>query len=231
MSQCHLARGKPSPSSLPSWRLSSHRAGSTCRGLACAGKTSASEVAPLVQEQAFVEIADHVRRSRVHLGREPAKAEVAPPQGVPPRAQGQVPPGLRISSTRFSRVFRRLRLVRTGFIVTKDGYILTNNHVVTMSDRPRSLIGNCPDARQRVYRAKVIGNDPTTDVASQDRRERFPTLALGNDVNSRVVSGFLRSEIRLASTSPSLQESSARRDAACPGCSIVVAITITLSAT
>ena len=48
----------------------------------------------------------------------------------------------------------------TGFIVSKDGYILTNNHVVADADKVTVTLLD-----KRIFEAKVIGRDPTTDVA------------------------------------------------------------------
>jgi serine protease Do len=48
----------------------------------------------------------------------------------------------------------------SGVIVTKDGYILTNNHVVDNADEVKVAL---QDGREFV--AKVIGKDPKTDVA------------------------------------------------------------------
>src|SRR5207248_6843104 len=45
-------------------------------------------------------------------------------------------------------------------IVTKDGYILTNNHVVDGADEVKIAL---QDGRE--FTAKVIGRDPKTDVA------------------------------------------------------------------
>ncbi len=48
----------------------------------------------------------------------------------------------------------------SGFIVSGDGYILTNNHLVGEADKVLVKIGNDPEVE-----AKVIGTDPDTDVA------------------------------------------------------------------
>lgn len=48
----------------------------------------------------------------------------------------------------------------SGVIVTSDGYIITNNHVVEGADE---LNVSLPD--KRTFKAKVIGTDPKTDVA------------------------------------------------------------------
>ncbi|MEY4482680.1 MAG: hypothetical protein RL693_132 [Verrucomicrobiota bacterium] len=49
----------------------------------------------------------------------------------------------------------------SGVILTDDGYIMTNNHVVENADELKVTIGG----KGREYLAKVIGTDPSTDVA------------------------------------------------------------------
>jgi serine protease Do len=148
-------------------------------------KPTAAEVAPLVQaSNAFVEIADHVTPAVVSIS-----VESRPTADAQRRRQGQVPPGF---EDFFNQIQPRVPQVETGsgsgFIVTKDGYILTNNHVVTMSDR--TTIADRVTVQMldnRTYKARVVGNDPTTDVAViKIEGNNFPTLPLGNDVNSRV---------------------------------------------
>jgi serine protease Do len=48
----------------------------------------------------------------------------------------------------------------SGVIVTKDGYILTNNHVVDEADEVKVIL---QDGRE--FTGKVVGKDPKTDVA------------------------------------------------------------------
>ena len=49
----------------------------------------------------------------------------------------------------------------SGVIVSPDGYILTNNHVVEGADDIDVTIGEA----QHVYKATKIGTDPSTDIA------------------------------------------------------------------
>jgi serine protease Do len=49
----------------------------------------------------------------------------------------------------------------SGVILTEDGYIMTNNHVVQDADELKIKIGKF----SKEYTAKVIGTDPSTDVA------------------------------------------------------------------
>ncbi len=74
----------------------------------------------------------------------------------------------------------------TGFIVSKDGYILTNNHVVADNgDLADKLTVRLLD--NRTFTAKVIGRDPTTDVAliKIDAND-LPTVQLGEDSAAHV---------------------------------------------
>jgi serine protease Do len=70
----------------------------------------------------------------------------------------------------------------TGFVVSKDGYILTNNHVVADADKVTVTLLD-----KRTFDAKVIGRDPTTDVAViKIDGENLPVASLGDDNNARV---------------------------------------------
>jgi serine protease Do len=65
----------------------------------------------------------------------------------------------------------------SGFIISKDGYILTNNHVVGNVDKITVVL---KDGR-KFDNAKLIGTDPATEVALiKIPGEDFPVLPMGN---------------------------------------------------
>jgi serine protease Do len=66
--------------------------------------------------------------------------------------------------------------VGSGVIVTKDGYILTNNHVVDGADEVKVAL---QDGRE--FPAKVIGRDPKSDVAViKIEAKDLPAVAMAN---------------------------------------------------
>ena len=70
----------------------------------------------------------------------------------------------------------------SGFIVSKDGYILTNNHVVDGADRVKVLMSD-----RREFKAKIVGRDPQTDVAVlKIDAAGLPTVGLGDDNRLRI---------------------------------------------
>ena len=147
-------------------------------------KPSAAEVQPLAaSSNAFVSIADHVTPAVVSIESEYKNDQTRRqrPRNIPPgmedffdQFQGIVPP---VGGGQGS-----------GFIVSKDGYILTNNHVVTKEDRitPVDRV-TVHLIDQRSFRAKIVGTDPTTDVAVLKIEGRdLPVIPLGDDRSTRV---------------------------------------------
>ena len=67
----------------------------------------------------------------------------------------------------------------TGFIVDKNGYIITNNHVVSKVDRIKVKL-HTDDSTD--YRARIIGVDPETDLAviKIDPRSPLTPVTIGN---------------------------------------------------
>lgn len=70
----------------------------------------------------------------------------------------------------------------SGVIISTDGYIVTNNHVVENADKIEVKLTD-----KRVLEAKLIGKDPNTDLAllKVTTNESLPIVKLGNsdDVN------------------------------------------------
>lgn len=70
----------------------------------------------------------------------------------------------------------------SGVIVSPDGFIVTNNHVVEGAEELEVVMSN-----KRTYKAKVIGTDPSTDIAViQIPAKDLPSLAFGNSDAIRV---------------------------------------------
>lgn len=64
----------------------------------------------------------------------------------------------------------------SGFIISRDGYILTNNHVVNGADK---VLVQLSDGRE--LDAEVVGTDPPTDIAViRIKAKDLPTLPLGD---------------------------------------------------
>ena len=73
-----------------------------------------------------------------------------PRRGQPPQGQGQ-------SQGQGEEMSRG---VGSGFIISQDGYVMTNAHVVAEAD---TIYVTLPDKRE--FKAKLIGADKRTDVA------------------------------------------------------------------
>ena len=64
----------------------------------------------------------------------------------------------------------------SGVIISADGYIVTNNHVVENADNVTVTLND-----NREFSAKIIGTDPTTDLALiKIEGTDFPTLVIGD---------------------------------------------------
>ena len=84
----------------------------------------------------------------------------SPPQG---QQRGQSDPRVQMGSG-------------SGVIISQNGYIVTNNHVVDGADEIEVTLHN-----NETYKAKVIGTDPSTDIALlQIREDDLKSLSFGN---------------------------------------------------
>ncbi len=70
----------------------------------------------------------------------------------------------------------------SGVIVTTDGYILTNNHVVNGANKLTVVLSD-----KKKYSAKIIGTDPQTDLAViKIDAKNLPVATLGNSDNLKI---------------------------------------------
>lgn len=70
----------------------------------------------------------------------------------------------------------------SGVIISQDGYIITNNHVVDNAEKVEVTLND-----KRSYVAEVIGQDPSTDLALLKIKENnLPSIVYGNSDNVKV---------------------------------------------
>jgi serine protease Do len=73
---------------------------------------------------------------------------------------------------------RKQRSLGTGFIISQDGYIVTNNHVIEGADKISVALKD----QDEELSAEIIGRDPQTDIAliKVNTRQKLPTAEIGN---------------------------------------------------
>lgn len=100
-----------------------------------------------------------------------------------PQGRGRAPQGMEDFLEQFGpQEPRQQRGEGSGFIVTADGFIVTNHHVVADADQVSITLSD-----GRTFKAKVIGTDSTTDVAVvRIDAKGLPTLPIGNDETTRI---------------------------------------------
>jgi serine protease Do len=121
--------------------------------------------------EAFASVAEHVKPAVVFIRSERRERTTA----------RRLPPGFED----FFQIPRRPQVEQgsgSGFIVSQDGYILTNNHVVQGADRVTVRLYD-----NREFTATTVGTDPTTDVAViKISATSLPTVTLGNADSTKI---------------------------------------------
>lgn len=74
--------------------------------------------------------------------------------------QGQIPDALRDLFNQRRSPERKARSMGSGFIISTDGYVLTNNHVVGSAKQITVRLND-----RREYDAEIVGLDPRSDLA------------------------------------------------------------------
>jgi serine protease Do len=122
--------------------------------------------------EAFAAVSEHVKPSVVYIRSQ--RTEQASKQ--------RVPPGMERFFPRFRQQPEIEQGSGSGFVVSPDGYILTNNHVVEGAEQVTVRLLD-----RREFKAKVVGSDPNTDVAVlKIDAKGLPPMALGNSDDARV---------------------------------------------
>jgi serine protease Do len=122
--------------------------------------------------EAFAAVAEHVKPSVVYIRSQ--RTEHASKQ--------RIPPGMERFFPRFRQQPEIEQGSGSGFIISADGYILTNNHVVEGAEQVTARLLD-----RREFKAKVVGTDANTDVAVlKIEAKNLPPVALGNSDDSRV---------------------------------------------
>jgi serine protease Do len=118
----------------------------------------------------------------------PAVVNISTTQTEARRGRGALPPG--IENSPFGDFFRHFfgeegelppqpyqtESLGSGFIISDDGYVLTNHHVVAEADE---IVVKLSDRRQLV--AKVVGTDPASDLSLlKIEADDLPTVRIGD---------------------------------------------------
>ncbi|WP_318345366.1 trypsin-like peptidase domain-containing protein [Flagellimonas baculiformis] len=71
----------------------------------------------------------------------------------------------------------------SGVIISPDGYIVTNNHVIANSSQLEVTLNN-----NRTYKAELVGTDADSDIAllKVDAEDALPYLAFGDSDNAKI---------------------------------------------
>jgi Do/DeqQ family serine protease len=70
----------------------------------------------------------------------------------------------------------------SGVIISADGFIVTNNHVIENADKIKITLNN-----KKTYEANLIGRDPTTDLAVlKIEEEGLPFITYGNSDDLKI---------------------------------------------
>ncbi len=82
---------------------------------------------------------------------------------------------------------RKERSLGSGFIISKDGYVVTNNHVIAQASEIKVRL----QGEEKPYTAEIVGRDTETDLAlikiiTKGKSPNFPTLSFGNSEQAKV---------------------------------------------
>ena len=125
----------------------------------------------------FVDLAAKLSPAVVNISSEEAEDGGSEEDDPPPSPPGKTP------HSPFEEYSPHAKSLGSGFIVSKDGYVITNDHVVTDAQR---IAVSTQDGNQ--YKARLIGRDEKSDIAllKIDAKHELPIAPLGNSDEVRV---------------------------------------------
>jgi len=127
--------------------------------------------------QAFISIAESVTPAVVAIEMERAGRRTSSRRDIPEELREMLPFDVPEGGGRGPQ-----QGSGSGFIISPDGYIITNNHVVEGADKITVVLS---DNRSLV--ARVIGRDPNTDVAViKVEGSGFPVVRLGTSDGTKI---------------------------------------------
>ncbi|MBG7084642.1 serine protease MucD [Pseudomonas aeruginosa] len=150
--------------------------------LAMTARAELPDFTPLVEQASPAVVNISTRQKRPDRARARGQLSIPDLEGLPPmfrdfleRSIPQVPRKPRGQQ-------REAQSLGSGFIISNDGYILTNNHVVADADE---ILVRLSDRSE--HKAKLVGADPRSDVAVlKIEAKNLPTLKLGDSNKLKV---------------------------------------------
>ena len=130
---------------------------------------------------------------------QPAVVNISTKQSIQVSRTPQLPPGFEEFFRQFGapvpdqgegggRSTQRSGSLGSGFIISADGYVVTNNHVIAPANRNatvETITVTLPDRRE--FEAKVVGRDPVADLALlKIEGNNLPFVRFGDSTRARV---------------------------------------------
>jgi len=154
------------------------RAGLRAEPIAAVEAPSIPLARPLAElSDAFAAVAEAVRPSVVFIRSQRTERPSTTRRQVPPGFEQFLPPGA--ATPQQPEIERG---TGSGFVVSADGYVLTNHHVIENADQIRVQLLN-----GTIHEAKLIGSDANTDIAViKINASGLTPAALGVSAQSRI---------------------------------------------
>ncbi len=112
-------------------------------------------------------------------GRRQVASQDMEEEAIPEIFRRMLPPGFQIPRGPGPGPDRRGVSMGSGFVISADGYVLTNHHVIDGADEVKVKLSD-----RREYTAKVVGSDQQYDVALlKIEAKDLPVLRLGNSAS------------------------------------------------